>query len=191
MIESHLVSFKIILAGEAAQRCRGKSKRSNALMPSVRPPSGKRSQASDARVGPRSAMNSCSTPHWTSSWRTAFERTSIEAITAAAGMAKRTVYARYGDKTTLFKAALTRAIEEWIVPVGLLQAAESDDLEETLLRIGQILVANVLSPGGQRLLRLTNAVSGQNARDRCLQRAEGDRAHPGLSCRSIPAAAWA
>ncbi len=90
-----------------------------------------------------------------------FERTSIEAITAAAGMAKRTVYARYGDKTTLFKAALTRAIEEWIVPVGLLQAAESDDLEETLLRIGQILVANVLSPGGQRLLRLTNAVSGR------------------------------
>ena len=90
-----------------------------------------------------------------------FERTSIEAITAAAGMAKRTVYARYGDKTTLFKAALTRAIEEWIVPVGLLQAAESDDLEETLLRIGQILMANVLSPGGQRLLRLTNAVSGR------------------------------
>jgi TetR/AcrR family transcriptional regulator, mexJK operon transcriptional repressor len=90
-----------------------------------------------------------------------FERTSIEAITAAAGMAKRTVYARYGDKTTLFKAALTRAIEEWIVPIGRLQAAECDDLEETLLKVGQILVANVLTPGGQRLLRLTNAVSGR------------------------------
>jgi AcrR family transcriptional regulator len=90
-----------------------------------------------------------------------FERTSIEAITAAAGMAKRTVYARYGDKTTLFKAALTRAIEEWIVPVDVLQQAESEDLEATLLRIGEILVANVLRPGGQRLLRLTNAVSGQ------------------------------
>ncbi len=46
-----------------------------------------------------------------------FEQTSFEAICAAAGMAKRTVYARYGDKTTLFKAALARAIEEWIVPV--------------------------------------------------------------------------
>ena len=89
-----------------------------------------------------------------------FERTSIEAITAAAGMAKRTVYARYGDKTTLFKAALTRAIEEWIVPVQRLQAAESEDIEDTLVTIGQILVANVLSPGGLRLLRLTNAVSG-------------------------------
>jgi len=88
-----------------------------------------------------------------------FERTSIDAITSAAGMAKRTVYARYGDKTNLFKAALTRAIEEWIVPVERLQSAETDDLEDTLVRIGDILVANVLSPAGLRLLRLTNAES--------------------------------
>ncbi|HEY9266311.1 MAG TPA: TetR/AcrR family transcriptional regulator C-terminal domain-containing protein [Mycobacterium sp.] len=88
-----------------------------------------------------------------------FERTGIEAIAAAAGMAKRTVYARYGDKTTLFKAALTRAIEEWIVPVEQLAAAETDDFEGTLLAIGRILVANVLRPGGLRLLRLTNTVS--------------------------------
>ncbi|MDG2005461.1 MAG: TetR/AcrR family transcriptional regulator [Novosphingobium sp.] len=88
-----------------------------------------------------------------------FERTSIDAITAAAGMAKRTIYARYGDKTRLFKAALTRAIEEWIVPVERLQAIETDDLEETLVRIGDILVANILSPAGLRLLRLTNAES--------------------------------
>jgi AcrR family transcriptional regulator len=88
-----------------------------------------------------------------------FERTSIEAICAAAGMAKRTVYARYGDKTTLFKAALTRAIEEWIVPIDRLRALEVDDLEATLLAIGQVLVANVMSPAGLRLLRLTNAES--------------------------------
>lgn len=88
-----------------------------------------------------------------------FERTSIDAITSAAGMAKRTVYARYGDKTSLFKAALTRAIEDWIVPVERLQAAETGDLEETLFRIGRLLVANVLSPAGLRLLRLTNAES--------------------------------
>lgn len=88
-----------------------------------------------------------------------FERTSIEAICAAAGMAKRTVYARYGDKATLFKAALTRAIEEWIVPVERLRALENGDLEETLLGIGNVLVANVLSPAGLRLLRLTNAES--------------------------------
>jgi len=88
-----------------------------------------------------------------------FERTSIDAITSAAGMAKRTVYARYGDKTNLFKAALTRAIEEWIVPVERLREAETGDLEETLVRIGEILVANILSPAGLRLLRLSNAES--------------------------------
>jgi AcrR family transcriptional regulator len=88
-----------------------------------------------------------------------FERTSIEAITAAAGMAKRTVYLRYGDKASLFKAALRRAIEAWIVPVERLRAAERGDLEETLVAIGQILVDNVLSPAGVRLMRLANAVS--------------------------------
>ena len=90
-----------------------------------------------------------------------FERTSIDAITAAAGMAKRTVYARYGDKTSLFKAALKRAIDEWIVPVERLREAETSDLEDSLLAIGQILVANIMSPAGLRLLRLTNAESGR------------------------------
>jgi AcrR family transcriptional regulator len=89
-----------------------------------------------------------------------FERTSIDAITASAGMAKRTVYLRYGDKKALFKAALQRAIDEWIVPLEQLQAAECDDLEESLLAIGQILVDNILAPAGLRLLRLTNAESG-------------------------------
>lgn len=88
-----------------------------------------------------------------------FERTSIDAIAAAAGMAKRTVYARYGDKTILFKAALRRAIEDWLVPVTKLRSAECDDLEKTLLQIAQLLLTNILSPGGLRLLRLSNAVS--------------------------------
>ena len=90
-----------------------------------------------------------------------FERTSIDGICPAAGMAKRTVYARYGDKETLFKAALQRAIEDWIVPIANLRAAESDDLEPTLLAIGRLLVANLMSPAGLRLLRLTNAESAR------------------------------
>jgi len=88
-----------------------------------------------------------------------FAGTSIDAITATAGMAKRTVYARYGDKTRLFKAALSRAIDDWVVPIERLRAQESDDLERTLCQIGEILVANVLSPAGLRLMRLTNAES--------------------------------
>src|SRR5579871_3751493 len=68
-----------------------------------------------------------------------FEGTSIDAITAAAGMAKRTVYLRYGDKESLFKAALKRAIEEWIVPIERLREAERESLEDSLLAIGRIL----------------------------------------------------
>lgn len=90
-----------------------------------------------------------------------FESTSIDAITAQVGIAKRTVYLRYGDKESLFKAALQRAIEEWIVPVERLRAAECADLEGSLLAIGQILVDNILNPAGLRLLRLTNAESGR------------------------------
>lgn len=88
-----------------------------------------------------------------------FERTTIEAITTAVGMAKRTVYARYCDKTTLFKAALQRAIDDWAIPVARLEAAETADLEASLHAIARILVDNILSPAGLRLLRITNAES--------------------------------
>lgn len=90
-----------------------------------------------------------------------FEGTSIDGIAAQAGMAKRTVYLRYGDKKGLFKASLQRAIEAWIVPVDRLRAAETDDTEETLLKVGQILVANLMSPAGLRLLHFTNEISGR------------------------------
>ncbi len=86
-----------------------------------------------------------------------FERTTMEGIAAAVGMAKRTVYTQYGDKFTLFKASLQRAINDWIVPIDVLRAAETDDLEETLLGIGRILVDNMMSREGMRLLRITNA----------------------------------
>lgn len=88
-----------------------------------------------------------------------FAGTSIDAICATAGMAKRTVYARYGDKETLFKAALSRAIEDWLVPIDTLRAQESEDFEASLTRIGALLVENVLGAAGLRLLRLTNAES--------------------------------
>lgn len=90
-----------------------------------------------------------------------FERTSIDAIAASAGMAKRTIYLRYGDKESLFRAALERAIEEWIIPIEQLRAAECDDLEKTLLEVGRILVTNIMRPEGLRLLRITNAESAR------------------------------
>lgn len=88
-----------------------------------------------------------------------FELATIEAIAASVGMTKRTVYARYEDKRALFKAAVQRAIERWIVPAETLQAAETQDLEETLVRIGRIRLTNAMSPAGLRLQRIINAES--------------------------------
>jgi AcrR family transcriptional regulator len=88
-----------------------------------------------------------------------FELVTIEAIAASVGMTKRTVYARYEDKRALFKAAVQRAIERWIVPVETLQAAETEDLEETLVAIARIRMKNALSPAGLRLQRILNAES--------------------------------
>ena len=88
-----------------------------------------------------------------------FEGTTIREITRAVGMAKRTVLARYDNKLSLFKAALKRAIDEWVVPESRLRATESADLEKTLLRIAHILMANYVSPGAVRLLRICNAES--------------------------------
>lgn len=89
-----------------------------------------------------------------------FERTSIDEIAATAGVAKRTLYLRYHDKEALFQAALTRAIEEWMVPIESLEAAETEDLEESLIGIGRVLLANVMSTEGLQLIRITNAATG-------------------------------
>ena len=86
-----------------------------------------------------------------------FEGTTIEAIVDSIGMARRTVYARYGDKITLFKAALQRAIDDWVVPEDRLRAAEVESFEDTLLAIARLMVASALSPSGMRLTRIAHA----------------------------------
>src|ERR1700735_4250963 len=44
-----------------------------------------------------------------------FELTTIEMVAARVNMTKRTVYARYPDKASLFRGAVQRAIERQIV----------------------------------------------------------------------------
>lgn len=86
-----------------------------------------------------------------------FEGTTIEAIVESLGMARRTVYERYGDKITLFKAALQRAIDDWTVPIERLRAAETADFQATLLTVAQLMVQNIRTPSGMRLARIANA----------------------------------
>lgn len=88
-----------------------------------------------------------------------FEGASVDGIAASVGVAKRTLYQRYGDKEALFRAVLAHAIEQWILPVEVLRADESDDLRATLLTIGRRLLQNVVSSTGLSLLQLTNSIS--------------------------------
>lgn len=85
-----------------------------------------------------------------------FEATTIDAICNALGMSRRTIYSRYGDKETLFRAALQRGIEEWVIPVETMRAQERDDLEETLRNIAKVWVANMRRPSVMRLARIAN-----------------------------------
>jgi AcrR family transcriptional regulator len=88
-----------------------------------------------------------------------FELVTIDAIAAAVGMTKRTVYARYQDKAALFKASVQRAIDRWLVPIEALHAVDSDDIEATLTAVARIRMANAISPAGLRLQRIINAES--------------------------------
>ena len=90
-----------------------------------------------------------------------YEVTSVDTIPAEVGFAKRTFSQRHGDKESLFRASMQHAIRQWIVPVERLQAAESATLDQSLLAVGRILVTNVLSDEGMKLMRLTNAVSSR------------------------------
>jgi TetR/AcrR family transcriptional regulator, mexJK operon transcriptional repressor len=88
-----------------------------------------------------------------------FELVTVDAIAASVGMTKRTMYARYADKSALFTAAVQRAIDRWIVPIETLKNAESGDLEVTLRAVARIRMTNAISPAGLRLQRIINTES--------------------------------
>lgn len=88
-----------------------------------------------------------------------FEQATMEEIAIHVGMSKRTVYARYEDKGTLFKAAVRRAIERYTVPRSALEAVATDDLEETLAAIARLRIANVATPVATKLQRILGAQS--------------------------------
>lgn len=90
-----------------------------------------------------------------------FEQATIDGIAASVHMTKRTVYARYEDKAALFRAAVQRAVDRWVIPVEAMRAVETDDLEETLTGIARIRVATAMSPSGMQMQRILNAETYQ------------------------------
>ncbi|WP_306320046.1 MULTISPECIES: TetR/AcrR family transcriptional regulator [unclassified Streptomyces] len=88
-----------------------------------------------------------------------FEVTTIEMIAARVSMTKRTIYARYPDKATLFRAAIQRAVERQIVPQNVLDALDRGELSATLEAIARLRVDQIASPHGLRLQHIINAES--------------------------------
>lgn len=88
-----------------------------------------------------------------------FELATIDAIAGAVGMTKRTVYARYADKASLFRAAVRRAIERYAVIDPRMETAVTGDLAETLTRIAMLRIELVSSPRGLKLQRIIQTES--------------------------------
>lgn len=82
-----------------------------------------------------------------------FAGTSIDAVAEAAGMSKRTVYARYRDKGELFSAVLRDLIERWLVPITRFQSSDAA-LEPMLLEIARHLLTSALAPQAVSLHRI-------------------------------------
>jgi TetR/AcrR family transcriptional repressor of mexJK operon len=82
-----------------------------------------------------------------------FDRTSVDDIAAAAGVAKRTVYNVFGDKESLFRAVLGEAIDTAESYAERLAAIRIDtaDPEQALMEIGRDLAEAIM---GSRVVPL-------------------------------------
>jgi len=85
-----------------------------------------------------------------------FAATSIESIARRAGVAKRTIYTRYPDKTALFASVVRQLIEDWQQTVATLGASETD-VVTTLQALGESLLRSVLLPHTVALIRIIRA----------------------------------
>lgn len=83
-----------------------------------------------------------------------FEQATVEEIASRTAMSKRTVYARYEDKSALFIAAVERAVERFTIPREMVEAVVTDDLAESLVAIARLRVANLASASSIRLQRI-------------------------------------
>jgi AcrR family transcriptional regulator len=82
-----------------------------------------------------------------------FEGTTMEAVAAAAGISKRTLYAKYPDKRALFTAVVPWALAQLPLRDEVLDLPD-DDLAASLRTIGEAVLASVTHPQAVKLRRL-------------------------------------
>ena len=82
-----------------------------------------------------------------------FEATSMEAVARAAGITKRTLYARYKDKDALFADVIVWALERYHWSEPLIEHSQQD-LAASLTAIARSALARALDPDIVRLNRI-------------------------------------
>jgi len=88
-----------------------------------------------------------------------YAATSIEAIARTCRVAKRTIYARWSGKPTLFRAVLEQLMARWLFTAG--DWAEAGSLEAALDRAAIDILAVALTPEAIALNRLLIAESAR------------------------------
>lgn len=100
-----------------------------------------------------------------------FDGVSMEAVAKAANITKRSLYARYSDKSELFVAALKHSKHAWAFDVSGLDlensnsdnpsSANKSSLTESLLQIADALMAQAVDPMYIKVARMAAAVANQ------------------------------
>jgi AcrR family transcriptional regulator len=94
--------------------------------------------------------------------RDGYAAASLEAMAAAAGVSKRTLYARFAGKPALFQVVLARLVARWL-PGFDAELEQAQGLEAALLAAGRVILATALMPEALALHRLIAAEIGRVA----------------------------
>lgn len=103
------------------------------MMSATRPPPRPASPGRPKDLGKRAAILEAAKRMFTAH---GFERVSMDQIAAEAGVSKLTVYSHFGDKETLFSAAISAKCEDQLAN-GLFVVDPASSLREQLLGIGR------------------------------------------------------
>lgn len=90
-----------------------------------------------------------------------YDAVTMEAVAEAADITKRTLYARYGDKSELFVAALLKSKGEWASHNIDASVEKQASLEEKLITVADALLKHVLDPEVIKMARMATAQAGQ------------------------------
>lgn len=85
---------------------------------------------------------------------------SMDAIARAAGITRKTLYARYADKHAVFVDVIPWGLAR-VADDGLFSSAESDDVEADLVAFGRLAVERATRPENVRLKRMALAEAAQ------------------------------